>query len=73
MEARELRRLTVEEYVALDRASDARVEHRKRVGDSQWLITDDMGGEVFLESAGIRLEIEEIYENLDRVEPKPEG
>lgn len=54
-------------------ADRKRVEHRKRVGDSQWLITDHIGGEVFLESAGVRLEIEEIYENLERVEPKPEG
>ncbi len=49
-----------------------RVEHRKRVSDTQWLVTDYIGGDIPLESAGIALSIDEIYENLERLEPAPE-
>jgi Uma2 family endonuclease len=50
-----------------------RVEHRKRVSDTQWLITDYIGGDVPLEGASITLSIDEIYENLERVEPSSES
>lgn len=46
-----------------------RVEHRKRINDAQWLVTDHIGGEIALEVAGITLTLDEIYENLERVEP----
>lgn len=56
------------EYVVV--FSDAeRVEHRKRVSETEWLITDFIGGDVPLEGAGITLSIDEIYENLERVDP----
>lgn len=56
------------EYVVVF-SDKRRVEHRKRVGDAQWLTTDFIGGEVPLESAGISLTLDELYADLERVEP----
>jgi Uma2 family endonuclease len=56
------------EYVVVF-AEERRVEHRKRVGQAQWLTTDLIAGEIALESAGIALSLDEIYADLERVEP----
>lgn len=56
------------EYVVVFQ-DQRRVEHRKRMSDTQWLVTDHIGGELPLEIAGITLTLDEIYENLERVEP----
>ncbi len=47
-----------------------RVEHRKRAGDGQWLITHLVGGEVRLERLGITLPLDAVYADLERVEPE---
>ncbi len=46
---------------------ERRVEHRKRVGAHQWLMSYVIGGgEVVLEGCGISLSLDEIYADLDR-------
>jgi len=45
-----------------------RVEHRKRLDDGRWLLTDHIGGDVPIEVANISLSFDEIYENLERVD-----
>lgn len=56
------------EYVVVF-SDTRRVEHRKRLSDTQWLTTDFIGGVVPLESLGVSLSLDEIYEDLERVEP----
>ncbi len=46
-----------------------RVEHRKRTSDGQWLLTHLLGGELMLESCGVTLALDDIYADLERVEP----
>lgn len=56
------------EYLAVF-SDRRRVQHMKRVGADQWLVTDLIGGDVPIESAGIVLTLDEIYLDLERVEP----
>lgn len=46
-----------------------RVEHRERAGDGRWIITHLIGGHVGLESIDARLSFDQIYADLERVEP----
>ena len=49
---------------------ERRVEHRRRVSEAQWLTTDVIGGSVQLDSiGGVSITLEEIYADLDRIEP----
>lgn len=46
---------------------ERRVEHRKRVGPDQWLMSYVIGGgEVVLEGCGAALSLDEIYADLER-------
>lgn len=46
---------------------ERRVEHRKRVGQEQWLMNYVIGGgEITLEGCGVVLTLDEIYADLDR-------
>lgn len=46
-----------------------RVEHRERAGDGRWIVTHLVGGEVRLDSIDVSLGFDEIYADLERVEP----
>jgi len=49
---------------------ERRIEHRKRVGSEQWLMSYVIGaGEVNLEGCGISLSLDEIYADLERADP----
>ena len=49
---------------------ERRIEHRKRVGSDQWLMSYVIGaGEVNLEGCGISLSLDEIYADLERADP----
>ncbi len=83
MAAGDLRQMSLEEYLPLDRASDekreyafneafameARVEHRQRTDDGRWVITYSAWGDFPLESCGVTLAFDDASANLDRVEP----
>lgn len=56
------------EFVAVF-VAERRVERRTRAGDGQWLVTHLVGGTVPLEAAGTSLTFDEIYADLERVEP----
>jgi Uma2 family endonuclease len=45
-----------------------RIEHRKRIGRSEWQLLDIVGGELDLTALRITLPLDEIYANLERVE-----
>ncbi|MFO0686127.1 MAG: Uma2 family endonuclease [Sandaracinus sp.] len=49
--------------------STRRVEHRRRVASDQWSLTLFVGGEIRLEAIDVSLAFDEIYANLERVEP----
>lgn len=48
---------------------ERRIEHRKRVGPEQWLMSYVIGGgELVLEGCGATLTLDEIYADLERAE-----
>lgn len=48
-----------------------RVEHRERAGDGRWIVTHLVGGDVRLECIDVSLSFEQVYADLERVEPEP--
>jgi Uma2 family endonuclease len=56
------------EFVAVFTESK-RVEHRRRTSDGQWLLTHLLGGALTLESCGVAISLDDIYADLERVEP----
>lgn len=54
------------EYVVVF-SSARRIEHKKRMPDGKWLVSDVIGGEVALEALGVSLALADVYADLDRV------
>lgn len=46
-----------------------RVEHRERTSDGRWIVTHLVGGEVELGSVGVKMNLGEIYADLECIEP----
>lgn len=58
----------LQEFIAVFTES-RRVEHCKRTGDGQWILTNLIGGELLLESIGATLRLDDVYAELERIEP----
>ena len=65
MPAETKRRYTLDEYLALERASDARLEFKQE--DGSWSYTEINGLEssVHLPSLGVTLRLSDIYQNVE--------
>ena len=48
-----------------------RLRHWKRTEEIQWLVTRTRKGQVHVESVDITLTLDEVYADLNRVEPRP--
>ena len=46
-----------------------RIEHRRRTPDGRWVLTHLLGGELALDSCGVTLRFDDVYADLERVEP----
>lgn len=57
-----------QEYLVVS-SEERRVDHWKRTAENQWLVTRITTGEVHLESIDITLTLDEVYADLERVEP----
>lgn len=77
MEARELRKVSIDEYIALDRASEERWEDVDgeafaMAGASMRdnaILTSVIGGDLVLESIGVTVRLDAVYADLERIEP----
>lgn len=61
----------LQEFVAVF-TDTPRIEHRRRTPDGRWVLTHLLGGELVLESCGVTLRFEDVYADLERVEPDRE-
>ena len=50
-------------------SDEQRIDHWKRTAENQWLVTRITTGTIHLESINVTLTFDEVYADLDRVEP----
>lgn len=56
------------EYLVVS-SEEQRIDHWKRTAENQWLVTRITSGAIQLESIDVTLTLDEVYADLDRVEP----